>query len=107
MTVVRPASGYPPAVKDRTRAYGRDIFARLDRRGPIPLTPAWLDDRLMQLTMGDAAVKVQLFRFIDALPNLKSSEEIAAHLREYFQEAGPHLPPWLRRGAGRPPRGGG
>src|SRR5438105_9123884 len=94
------------AVEDRTRAYGRDIFARLDRRGPIPLTPAWLDDRLMQLTMGDEAVKVQLFRFIDALPNLKSSEEIAIHLREYFEEAGPHLPPWLRRAAGWLPRDG-
>ncbi len=94
------------AVEDRTRAYGRDIFARLDRRGPIPFSPAWFDERLMRLTMGDEAVKVQLFRFIDALPNLKSSEQIAVHLREYFQEAGPHLPPWLRRGAGWLPRNG-
>ena len=84
------------AVEDRTRAYGRDIFARLDRRGPIPFSPAWLDDRLMALTMGDEAVKVQLFRFIDALPNLKTSDEVAAHLREYFEEAGPSLPAWLR-----------
>src|SRR5438067_89898 len=86
------------AVEDRTCAYGRDIFARLDRRGPIPLTPSWLDDRLMHLTMGDPAIKVQLFRFIDALPNLKSPEEISAHLRDYFNEAGEHLPGWLRRG---------
>ena len=77
------------AVEDRTHAYGRDIFARLDRRGPIPFTPAWLDDRLMQLTMGDEAVKVQLFRFIDALPNLKTSEDIAAHLREYLRGSRP------------------
>jgi RHH-type proline utilization regulon transcriptional repressor/proline dehydrogenase/delta 1-pyrroline-5-carboxylate dehydrogenase len=96
----------PSAIEDRTRAYGRDIFARLERRGPIPFTPAWLDDRLMQLTMGDAAVKVQLFRFIDALPNLKTPDEIATHLREYFQEAGPHLPPWLRRAVGWLPRDG-
>jgi RHH-type proline utilization regulon transcriptional repressor/proline dehydrogenase/delta 1-pyrroline-5-carboxylate dehydrogenase len=94
------------AVEYRTRAYGRDIFARLDRRGPIPFTPAWLDDRLMQMTMGDEAVKVQLFRFIDALPNLKTSDEIATHLREYFQEAGPHLPPWLRRAVAWLPRDG-
>jgi len=40
------------AIEDRTRAYGRDIFARLDRRGPIPLRRRGLDDRLMQLTMG-------------------------------------------------------
>jgi RHH-type transcriptional regulator, proline utilization regulon repressor / proline dehydrogenase / delta 1-pyrroline-5-carboxylate dehydrogenase len=94
------------AIEDRTRAYGQDIFARLDRRGPIPFTPSWLDDRLMQLTMGDEAVKVQLFRFIDALPNLKTSEEIATHLREYFQEAGPHLPVWMRRAVRWLPRDG-
>jgi RHH-type proline utilization regulon transcriptional repressor/proline dehydrogenase/delta 1-pyrroline-5-carboxylate dehydrogenase len=94
------------AVEDRTRAYGRDIFARLDRRGPIPFTPSWLDDRLMQLTMGDEAVKVQLFRFIDALPNLKTSDEIATHLREYFQESGPHLPPWMRKAVTWLPRDG-
>jgi RHH-type proline utilization regulon transcriptional repressor/proline dehydrogenase/delta 1-pyrroline-5-carboxylate dehydrogenase len=106
MTVDRPASGYPAAVEDQTRAYGHDIFARINRRGPIPLTPSWVDDQLMQLTMGDEAVKIQLFRFIDALPNLKSSEEIATHLREYFQEAGPHLPPWMRRAVGWMPRDG-
>jgi RHH-type proline utilization regulon transcriptional repressor/proline dehydrogenase/delta 1-pyrroline-5-carboxylate dehydrogenase len=83
------------AVEDRTHAYGRDIFARVDRRGPIPFTPSWLDDRLMQLTMGNERVKVQLFRFIDALPNLKSADEIAKHLHEYFGEAGPHLSPWM------------
>jgi RHH-type proline utilization regulon transcriptional repressor/proline dehydrogenase/delta 1-pyrroline-5-carboxylate dehydrogenase len=96
----------PAPIEDRTRAYGRDIFARLDRRGPPPFTPSWLDDRLMQFTMGDEAVKVQLFRFIDALPSLQSSKEIATHLREYFQEAGEHLPPWLRRASGWMPRNG-
>src|SRR5437763_953153 len=71
----------------RTRAYGEEIFARLDRRGPTVFTPAWLDDQLMQWSMGDGAVKVQLFRFIDALPNLKTPEEVSRHLKEYFAEA--------------------
>src|SRR5438128_9202245 len=52
----------------------------------------------MEWSMGDPAIKVQLFRFIDALPNLKSTEEISAHLRDYFNQAGDHLPRWLRRG---------
>jgi RHH-type proline utilization regulon transcriptional repressor/proline dehydrogenase/delta 1-pyrroline-5-carboxylate dehydrogenase len=96
----------PASIEERTRAYGRDVFARLDRRGPAPFTPSWLDDRLMRLTMGDQAVKVQLFRFIDALPSLKSSADISTHLREYFEEAGPHLPTWLRRASGWMPRDG-
>src|SRR5215218_10049666 len=81
----------------RTRAYGLDLFARLDRRGPTVFTPAWLDDQLMAASMSDPAVKVQLFRFIDALPNLTNPDDIGRHLREYFQAAGDAVPPWVRR----------
>src|SRR6266446_390781 len=78
-----------------TRAYGEELFARVDRRGPMLLTPAWWDERFMALTMADESLKVQLFRFIDALPLLKTPEAIARHLREYFEEA-EHLPAWVR-----------
>ena len=53
----------------------------------------------MEWTMGDEAVKVQLFRFIDVLPLLRSPADITRHLREYFGEAGEHLPGWLRAAA--------
>src|SRR5436190_3042339 len=79
-----------------TRDVGREIFARLDGQGPLLFTPSWWDERLMEWTMGDEAMKVQLFRFIDVLPRLDSSTGVARHLREYFAEAGPHLPGWLR-----------
>jgi len=86
-------------LEDLTRAYGREIFARLDH-GPtlMPFGPAWWEERLMEWTMSDEALKVQLFRFIDALPLLRSPADIAQHLREYFAELGPALPPWLRLG---------
>ena len=85
-------------VEALTRDYGREIFARLHHAGPFPFSPAWWDERLMAWTMGDEAVKVQLFRFIDVLPLLDSPAQVTRHLREYFAEAGPHLPPWLRLG---------
>src|SRR5207244_325547 len=44
------------------------------------------------------AVKVQLFRFIDALPLLKTPESIARHLREYFAEIAHRLPGIARLG---------
>src|SRR5207244_12966973 len=92
--------------EERTRAFGRDLFARLDRRGPLVFSPAWLDDQLMQWSMGDEAVKVQLFRFIDALPNLHSPDDVSQHLKQYFAEAGDALPPWLRRAVGWLPQRG-
>ena len=87
-----------------THDYGRAIFARLDTGGPLPFGPSWWDDRLMEWTMGDEAVKLQLFRFIDALPLLHSPPAISRHLREYFEEAGPALPGWVRRGVRWLPR---
>src|SRR5205085_1592083 len=93
-------------VEALTRAFGQEIFARLDRRGPLPFGPAWLDDRLMGWTMSDETVKLELFRFIDVLPMLKDAEAITRHLREYFEEAGEHLPGWARVGLRWLPRDG-
>ena len=74
--------------------------------GPSPLDRGWWDDRLMALTLGDPEVKVQLFRFIDALPALTTPEAVRRHLAEYLDEAGDRVPWWLRL-ARRPwpPRG--
>jgi RHH-type proline utilization regulon transcriptional repressor/proline dehydrogenase/delta 1-pyrroline-5-carboxylate dehydrogenase len=85
-------------VEALTQAYGREIFARLDGGGPIPFGPGWWDEQLMAWTMGDEAVKVQLFRFIDALPLLHSPPEITRHLREYFTEVKDRLPALMRLG---------
>ncbi len=85
-------------VEALTRRLGREIFARVGRSGPLPFSPGWLDERLMAWTMGDEAVKVQLFRFVDVLPQLQGPAAITRHLREYFAEAGDHLPGWLHLG---------
>lgn len=85
-------------LEDLTKDIGREIFARLDGSSSWLLTPAWWDERLMEWIMADPAVKVQLFRFIDALPLLRTPDSITRHLREYFTEAQAHLPRWLRWG---------
>ena len=89
-----------------TVAYGQELFARVGRQEPLLFTPAWWDQRLMDWTMGDEAVKLQLFRFIDVLPLLHEPGEINRHLREYFEEAGEHLPNWARTGLRWMPRNG-
>src|SRR5438270_9895563 len=90
----------------RTRQYGREIFARLDRQGPVVFTRPWFEDRLMGLGTHDPALKVQLFRFVDTLPYLKRDEDVSRHLYEYLREAGDELPRWVRRGMRFIPTGG-
>ncbi|MBY0521776.1 MAG: L-glutamate gamma-semialdehyde dehydrogenase [Gemmataceae bacterium] len=79
-----------------TQSYGREIFARLGHDGVLPFSPAWWDTRLMEWTMSDETVMVQLFRFIDALPHLGTTKQVNQHLLEYLRAAGDHLPFWMR-----------
>jgi RHH-type proline utilization regulon transcriptional repressor/proline dehydrogenase/delta 1-pyrroline-5-carboxylate dehydrogenase len=79
-------------VETLTRRIGKEIFARVGFAGPVPFSPAWWDDRLMGLSMANEAVKFQMFRFVDVLPQLQTPADIVGHLREYFGEAADHLP---------------
>ncbi len=54
----------------------------------------------MNLAMRDAAVKSQLFRFVDVLPTLGSRSAVADHLRQYLQPVSERLPPPLRPALG-------
>ncbi|MFZ4640900.1 MAG: L-glutamate gamma-semialdehyde dehydrogenase [Nodosilinea sp.] len=54
------------------------------------------DDKIMDFAMGNPGLKVQLFRFIDALPALRSKPEIARHLQEYLTVEAVELPGALK-----------
>src|ERR1043166_18760 len=80
-------------VERRTQEIGRELFRRA-REGRVNFSlNRWLDERLMAVAMHDEARKTQLFRLVDTLPALQSSQQINAHLREYLR-----LPHWPRDG---------
>lgn len=54
------------------------------------------DDKLLGWAMGNPGLRVQLFRFIDCLPALKSKAEVARHLQEYLTDASVELPAALK-----------
>src|SRR5712691_1883686 len=53
---------------------------------------------LMDWAMRDEHFKTQLFRFVDVLPMLTSSSEVARHLNEYLGDEQVNLSPALRLG---------
>jgi RHH-type proline utilization regulon transcriptional repressor/proline dehydrogenase/delta 1-pyrroline-5-carboxylate dehydrogenase len=55
-----------------------------------------LDDKLLDWTMSNPGLRVQLFHFIDCLPALRSKPEIAAHLQEYLTTETVELPDLLK-----------
>lgn len=54
------------------------------------------DDKLLAWAMGNPGLRVQLFRFIDCLPALRSKPEVAAHLQEYLTDESVELPAALK-----------
>jgi len=54
------------------------------------------DDKLLDWAMSNPGLRVQLFRFIDSLPALRSNSEIARHLQEYLGEESVELPSALK-----------
>jgi RHH-type transcriptional regulator, proline utilization regulon repressor / proline dehydrogenase / delta 1-pyrroline-5-carboxylate dehydrogenase len=72
------------AVEQQTKRIGKEIFSRLKTESPSVFHFAWWDEKILDWCMRDETLKVQMFRFIDVLPMLKTGEQVARHLQEYF-----------------------
>lgn len=86
------------AIETRTKELGEQLFTRSDQYAARWFQRRWWDERVMRLAMRDDALKVQLFRFVDVLPMLNSSQAIVAHLHEYLDPVRARLPQSLRWG---------
>jgi RHH-type transcriptional regulator, proline utilization regulon repressor / proline dehydrogenase / delta 1-pyrroline-5-carboxylate dehydrogenase len=54
------------------------------------------DDKVLEWTMANPGLRVQMFRFIDAIPALQSKAEIANHFQQYMSEEAVELPSALK-----------
>ena len=54
------------------------------------------DDKVLQWTMANPGLRVQMFRFIDAIPALQSKAEIANHFQQYMSAEAVELPGALK-----------
>ncbi len=95
-----------PEIEARTLALGHEIFARVQAQARHPGPAQWLDDAMMNVAMADEHVKAQLFRFVDVLPALRTSRQVARHLQEYLHDSQDRLSPVLRRAIGWIPEDG-
>lgn len=86
------------ALEQRTQEIGRDLWSHLKRRSPTVFERRWWLDHILEWAMQDESVKVQMFRFVDVLPMLRSSSSVTHHLQEYFDEVRSHLPYAVRLG---------
>lgn len=74
---------------------GKALFARMREKGPWPFGFKWFENHLLNFTTANEALKIQSFRFIDALPALKTPAQVAEHLHAYFGRHDTNLPSWI------------
>jgi RHH-type proline utilization regulon transcriptional repressor/proline dehydrogenase/delta 1-pyrroline-5-carboxylate dehydrogenase len=82
-------------------AKGQEILKRMEGagKGSIFSKDFWYGS-IMDWSMKNEQFKTQMFRFVDVLPSLNSSSEVAEHLQEYFSDAGGNLPGVFNVGLG-------
>ena len=89
----------PPAnLEAETRRIGREMWERLERRRPTVFEPRWWLDHILEWAAGDDAVRLQMLRFVDALPALRTSESVSQHLQEFFEDIRLKIPDAARLG---------
>ena len=76
----------------RTQERGRALLTALRREESRAGMEEWLYGRMLRLTTRDEALKTELFRFVDVLPTLSTSEAVWTHFQEYLRQPGVTLP---------------
>ena len=85
---------------------GQEFFNSISGEAPSIFNKGWWTGKVMDWSMKNEDFKVQLFRFVDVLPYLNTSESLLRHIREYFASSGSEVPSVLRWGAGKAGLGG-
>lgn len=91
----RVAGPADPAFEQQIQVIGTE-FLNLARGGKAGILSAsvW-SDKLMDWAMKDEAFKIQLFRFVDAFPTLRTPEQIYDHLVDYLSQPDVTAPPGM------------
>jgi len=89
-----------PSAEERIQSTARAIFAAMADEKPSRLTREHLQSEVMEWAMADERLKVELLRFVDVFPTLRTRAEVARHLREYFAREGIAAPKVLRWSVG-------
>src|SRR3982750_2103569 len=80
------------SIEQMTQQIGRDLLERARSHTHGFFSSHFWSDKLMEWATKDPGFKVQLFRFVDAFPTLKTPEQIHEHLIDYLTQPGVTVP---------------
>jgi len=85
----------PEQLDRQVLALGERLHKEMAGQTPGIFNAAYWEGRLMEWAMRDSGFKIDLLRFVDVLPVLESTDQIASHVREYLLKDGRNVPALL------------
>jgi RHH-type proline utilization regulon transcriptional repressor/proline dehydrogenase/delta 1-pyrroline-5-carboxylate dehydrogenase len=86
----------PQDFEPRVQQLGRELWQELQHRighdSPGVFNKNFWQGKALDWAMRDESFKVDLFRFVDTLPMLKTSGQVSRHVEEYLLKPGRSLP---------------
>ena len=86
-------------LESEIKARGRELFKIMEGETPSIFDKGWWTGKLMDWCMSNDSFKIQMFRFVDVLPYLITSESLSRHVEEYFAVDNEDIPSILKWGA--------
>ena len=83
-------------INEETQQLGRKIFQLIGDETPSIFKKDWWSGKVLDWCIQHPDFKVQMFRLVDVLPNLKTPHQISQHIREYLLQSGVKLPSFLK-----------
>jgi len=87
-------------------ARGKEFFSSIRGESPSMFNKSWWTGKVMDWCMANDAFKIQMFRFVDVLPYLNTSDNLTRHIEEYFGGGDAEIPAVLKWGADGVGKGG-
>ena len=87
------ASGAGPEA--RIIHHGTRLLTAARSQSASLLSGALWSQKLMDWALKDEAFKVELFRFVDAFPSLRGSDQVHDHLLDSMTQPGVRVPAWM------------
>ncbi|PKA02959.1 hypothetical protein CH375_19860, partial [Leptospira ellisii] len=80
-----------------TRNLGLKIFDQSERRSSRFFSGLFWVRKFLELSFRYPKLKLELFRFVDVLPSLRSNREITEHFVLYLLSEDSGIPAWIRK----------
>jgi RHH-type transcriptional regulator, proline utilization regulon repressor / proline dehydrogenase / delta 1-pyrroline-5-carboxylate dehydrogenase len=75
------------SIENEILEFGRNIFRLIGKQQPSAFDKNYIPGKIMEWSMTKPDFKLNMFRLVDVLPSLSSSEAIARHVNEYLSVA--------------------